>query len=49
MWYIVSPAAAARSTSGRPDGDETRLKEHLQERNDGEVSCSGACVEDITT
>ena len=21
MWYIVSPAAAARSTSGRPNGD----------------------------
>ena len=25
-WYIISPAAPARSTSGRPD--ETRLKEH---------------------
>ena len=24
MWYIVSPAAAARSTSGRQDGDWRR-------------------------
>ena len=24
MWYIISPAAAARSTSGRPDGDWRR-------------------------
>ena len=27
MWYIVSPAAAAKSTSERPNGD-WRLKEH---------------------
>ena len=45
------PAAAARSTSGRPDGDWRQTGDKtegtprcLREGDDGEVSCSGACV-----
>ena len=41
MWYIVSPAAMARSTSGRSDGDETTP---MQMPAGGEVSCRVTCM-----
>ena len=50
MWYIASPAAAARSISGRgtkESGDKTEGPPRcLREGDDGEVSCSGACMGD---
>ena len=47
MWYIASPAA--RPSLHRRDqmetGDETEgTLRCLRERDEGEVSCSGACV-----
>ena len=47
MWYIVSPAAVAKSILERPTetGDEAEgTPRCLREGDDGEVSCSGTCV-----
>jgi len=49
MWYIISPAAAAKSTSERQNGDwrqDWRNTRMPARGDDGDVSYSGACVEE---
>ena len=50
MWYIVSPAAVAKSTSERPNRDwrrDWRTPRCLREGDDGKVSCSGTCSKEV--